>query len=725
MVISHARLTRGLAGALSLWVSITCGSPVSPISKQESDPSVARSGTGTTVRVTIAQSPLDVGDSTVATAALVSAWGKEFHGARTTWSSSNRDVATIDETGKIRGVSAGLADIVASTQGVIGKAQITVRDHEEPPPPIQVATRLGIATQPGGGITGAALSPQPVIHVRDSAGAVVTTSNATVTVTISGGSAALIGSTSIAAVNGVASFTNLGVIGVGSFTLTFVSSGLDGATSNAITIVAGGPAALAMATQPATSAVTGAILSTQPAVDLRDAFGNPVRRAGVSVTAALSGTGATLGGTTTIVTDQNGVASFTNLAITGIGTFALTFSSSGLSSVTSTGITLGALPATQVSVGTQPSSSAVSGQPFATQPIIILRDALGNAVRQSGVGVTAAIASGGGTLSGLTTVATDANGIAQFTDVAISGTAGTRTLRFTAAGLLPATSQPINVTVPTGDGRGLIFASDWSTATGTTESARRDLGKARPWSMYAGNAPSGVESAASLGLTDWPTANAFVVRTSQAAMGSMWAQLDYDVGLPSPGAHRYFRVYVAMLWEDNHGDGNGMDGIEHGMESADLGWREGGGGGDGFNPMMLSRSNGTWNPGFREISTGHRFASSIGLAKFRTYRLEWHIAYGVGTYTIEVRIYDSANRLVVTTSDFVRRNPFPIGDLLSNSVLTLASPQDHRWFRVGSNGPTSNYPGLNVDVGDAFRAHGAVAICVTNWCGPYVPGESP
>lgn len=270
---------------------------------------------------------------------------------------------------------------------------------------------------------------------------------------------------------------------------------------------------------------------------------------------------------------------------------------------------------------------------------------------------------------------------------------------------------------------GIVFHSDWRTGTGTTDAARRDTRNATPWRNYAGNRPSGIETAASLGLVNWPTPNAYVVRTGQAQMGTMWSQLDCDLGTPAPGNHRYFRVYVAMLWQDRHGDGNGLANGEHGIEGVDRGYNEGGGGGDGFNPMMLARANGTWNAAYREISNGYRYvAPNISFAKFATYRMEWHLAYGIGVVRVEMRIYDGAGKLIASTPDFRRVLPYPQGESLSDAVIPLATPVGHRWFRVGSNGPTTNYPGENVDVGDAFRAHGAVAVSSTDWCGPYRNG---
>lgn len=84
-----------------------------------------------------------------------------------------------------------------------------------------------------------------------------------------------------------------------------------------------------------------------------------------------------------------------------------------------------------------------SGVAFARQPVIQLRDAGGNAVNQAGVDVTVAIATGGGTLGGTLTVSTNASGVATFVNLSITGTAGSRTLNFSAPAVTGATSTPI------------------------------------------------------------------------------------------------------------------------------------------------------------------------------------------------------------------------------------------------------------------------------------------
>src|SRR6202007_902221 len=87
--------------------------------------------------------------------------------------------------------------------------------------------------------------------------------------------------------------------------------------------------------------------------------------------------------------------------------------------------------------------------PFAQQPVLQLQDASGNAVSQSGVTVTAAIATGAGTLGGTLTAATNGGGVATCTNLSITGTAGVRTLSFSATGLTAATSGTITVTAGT------------------------------------------------------------------------------------------------------------------------------------------------------------------------------------------------------------------------------------------------------------------------------------
>ena len=222
---------------------------------------------------------------------------------------------------------------------------------------------------------------------------------------------------------------------------------------------------LAITTQPSGSDQSGAAFAQQPVVQLRDAAGNAVAQAGVVVTAAIASGGGTLGGSTSATTNASGVATFTNLSITGlVGNRTLSFSAQGLTAATSATITLTAGASARLTITTQPPATVQSDVVFAQQASVQVSDAAGNPVAQAGVVVTASVPSGG-TLLGTATATTNASGVATFTNLAISGTgvAGVRTLTFAAPSLTSATSSAINLTYATPDLlNNASFETDWN-----------------------------------------------------------------------------------------------------------------------------------------------------------------------------------------------------------------------------------------------------------------------
>jgi adhesin/invasin len=235
---------------------------------------------------------------------------------------------------------------------------------------------------------------------------------------------------------GAAIFTNLTLTGTaGTYTLSFGATGLTPTSPVTVTLGAGSGSQLSIDTQPPASAQAGAVFAPQPAIQLLDNASNPVAQAGVQVTASIASGGGTLGGTTTATTNASGVATFTDLVITGTaGPHTLTFSATGYQSATSSTIVVTPGPAAQLSVATQPSATVQSGIAFPQQPVVLVEDQWGNGV--SGVDVSVAIASGVGTLDGPSFTATsDGSGLAMFTDLEIDGTIGDFTLSFTHASL--------------------------------------------------------------------------------------------------------------------------------------------------------------------------------------------------------------------------------------------------------------------------------------------------
>ncbi|MEK7295611.1 MAG: hypothetical protein AAB018_03665, partial [Actinomycetota bacterium] len=135
---------------------------------------------------------------------------------------------------------------------------------------------------------------------------------------------------------------------------------------------------------------------------------------------------------------------FTNLVITGTaGNFTLTFTPTSLTAITSDSFTLAVDTATAsaLAVTTQP-SGAVSGVALTTQPVVHIVSASGDTVASS---ATVSVSSSGGTLSGTTSVAAVA-GVATFSDLVLTGTAGNYTLTFASTGLTSTTSGSFALT---------------------------------------------------------------------------------------------------------------------------------------------------------------------------------------------------------------------------------------------------------------------------------------
>ena len=330
--------------------------------------------------------------------------GPAVPGHTVAFSSDNPLIATVSPTGHVTAVALGLTVVRATAGGKTGPANVAVNSLP--------ATQLGFQSEPGTAQAGQPLAPVRVA-VQNNQGGTVTEGSIQVTVDLGDNptGAVLSGTRTLNAVNGVVTFGDLRVNQAGlGYTLRATSGSLVPAESAPFAVVAGAAAVLGITTQPAPTASSGSPLSRQPVIQVRDANGNAVAQSGVQVTAALEGAGGTLGGTRTVTTNAEGVAAFTNLVVSGSsGTYTLLFAAPGLTAVASSGITLSGTPS-GLGLSQQPSASAQAGAVLDRQPIVQVQDSEGNAVPQAGTAVTASISSGGGTVSGTTTVTTDASG---------------------------------------------------------------------------------------------------------------------------------------------------------------------------------------------------------------------------------------------------------------------------------------------------------------------------
>ncbi len=185
----------------------------------------------------------------------------------------------------------------------------------------------------------------------------------------------------------------------------------------------------------------GQPLADSLVVQVRDRFENAVPGVEVSWTAEFGGTVEPA----TSVTDANGRAGTQRVLGAQPGIYTTVAMVSSLPEAPVVFRTTGV--AAKLSILTQPSPSGVSGVMLERQPVLQLLDADANPVARAGVVVTAQIAGGGGELDGTTSVASDDTGVVTFTDLAIRGAPGIRTLIFAADAFASVASAPIAVGV--------------------------------------------------------------------------------------------------------------------------------------------------------------------------------------------------------------------------------------------------------------------------------------
>jgi hypothetical protein len=436
------------------------------------------------VRIEDAQGTLVTGATNSVTIAIgTNAGGATLSGTKTVAASGG--VATfsdlsLDRPGSGYTLSAsasGLSGAVSSTFNVTTGAATTIAANS---PTSQ------------NGTVGSPVAQPPSVKVTDGSGNGV--GGVEVTFAVTGGGGSISGdkpTTNSSGVATVGSWT-LGTT-AGSNTLTATVSGLSGSpVTFTASASAGSAGKLSFVTQPAASGTSGQALSPQPVLQLVDANDNPVSTGGIAVTASIaSGPGGSLSGAS-VNTASNGRATFSNLTISGpAGTYTLAFSAPSIAGITSNNITIGAGGSTKLGMVTQPSATAQNGVVFPQQPVVQLQDASGNPVAQSGVMINASVIGGGPTLGGGNSKATDENGKATFTDLRLTGDAGTYSLLFAASGKTSVSSSDIVL------GAGPVSAS-------------RSSVTAAPTSFVAGDANGSTITVTALDQSDNPINGAAV-----------------------------------------------------------------------------------------------------------------------------------------------------------------------------------------------------------------------
>jgi hypothetical protein len=220
-------------------------------------------------------------------------------------------------------------------------------------------------------------------------------------------------------------------------------------TSNALT---GPPTQLVFVTQPGSPTASGTNFSPAPVLQVQDALGNSVLQGGIPVTVEITSgqVGASLQNAQPRNTNGQGRSNWSGLGITGPpdNDYVLTFTAtvgSGELTASSEDLTVTAGAADVLVIQQQPPATAVNGAVLTPAVIVRVEDGSGNPVSGSR-NIVANIQDGDGVLSGTTTVGTGGGSTATFSNLRITGTAGTYTLLFSSSGVASVESSGIEIT---------------------------------------------------------------------------------------------------------------------------------------------------------------------------------------------------------------------------------------------------------------------------------------
>jgi hypothetical protein len=380
--------------------------------------------------------------------------GGTLSGAKTVAVNTSTGVATfsglsIDKAGTGYTLTA-TGSTVDTSAGVVVSSAFNIT--------VGAAAKLAFTTQPGGGTVSAAWSQQPVVAVEDAGGNTVTSSSASVTLTIKigtpacGGPGTLSGTTTLGASSGVATFSGLSINAVGTgYELHATSPGLTAVDSSPFNI-AGSPVTFNFTlSDSAGDVASGQLVATNNGNNIFTVFSGfyDGTAGGVLGTYTLYPNPTPPGSTTSpagafIYDDQLLPSADPKLNSSGLlftsgttevnlwggdangnptpGVYSL-YSSGGYTYQFSGNLTLTLLQsaAARLAFTTQP-GNGTGGSAFSTQPAVTLQDLCGNAVTGTVQTVTVAIwnNAGGGTLSGTATAAVDPNtGVATFSGLSI------------------------------------------------------------------------------------------------------------------------------------------------------------------------------------------------------------------------------------------------------------------------------------------------------------------
>jgi adhesin/invasin len=429
----------GLTGATSAGFSITTGPPSTATSTITASPTSVPADGASTSTITVqlrdaSGNPLTSGGAAVELFTTAGTFGPVTDQGNGTYTATlTAPSSTTTTTATVRGTVGGALITDTATVTFTGVAA--------------TPTRLVFGQQPTNEQAGTTISPAVTVRAVDGNGTTVTsfTGNVTMAIGTNPGGGTLSGTTTVAAMSGVATFGNLSINRTGSgYTLTAAASGMTGGTSVPFSITPG-PAsgATSMITASPTSVPADGSSSSTITVELRDALGNPLTSGGAVV--ALTTTAGTLGPVTD-GGDGTYSAELTAPSSSATATVRGTVGGSAISDTATVTFTFVPPATIRLVFGQQPTDTQAGA---VITPAVTVRavDSGGALVPTFSGAVTIAIGTNpaSGVLSGTTTV-TAVSGVATFANLSIDRAGTGYRLSASASGATGTTSAPFAIT---------------------------------------------------------------------------------------------------------------------------------------------------------------------------------------------------------------------------------------------------------------------------------------
>ena len=477
-IATFTGIAADLAGANTLQASDSADSGISPISTpitiDAGSPALLSvvSGSGQSAIVGTAY-------STAFQVELTDAYGNPISGASVTFTAPVSSASgTFGGNSTVTTTASGIATAPTFTAGSTAGSFAVTATSGSFSTSFQLTNNPGVAntlvffeTPPG---TNTATVGQAIsnfqVAIEDSQGNVETSDDNPVSISLSSGS--LTGTTSVDAVDGIASFNGLTTQSPGANNLVATdSTDLLTPISTPISINALNqtvPTFLTVVSGSGQSASVGSAFSTALQVKLTDAAGNPISGASVTFTTPTSGATGIFGGSATVATNAQGIA--TAPALTAghtAGSFNVSASSASLSTTFSLTNTAGA--AANISAASSTSETTVIGTAFSPLQVLVT-DSYGNLVRGLSVTFAAPPTGSTGVFSSPATVLTNALGIATAPAFTANHLPGTFAVTASASGVsgsvsfnLGITDAPASIAVSSGSGQSAQVTGDFAT----------------------------------------------------------------------------------------------------------------------------------------------------------------------------------------------------------------------------------------------------------------------